>query len=316
MMVGMDATVTAPPTLADARPTPPPLPAARGLATGLPPTGRVPFAKGHGTGNDFVVLPDPDGALALTPDLVAAICDRRFGVGGDGVLRVVRTAAYPEVAHRAAEAEWFMDYRNSDGSLAAMCGNGSRVYARYLVESGLAAGPSVPVLTRAGLVVVEVGADAVAVAMPLPQVAGPAEVTVGAVTYAGTAATCGNPNLVCPVPDLTTLDLSAVPRLDAGVFPESANVEFVVVRPDAVDGADLHVAMRVVERGSGETLSCGSGACAVAAVALAGRPAGTVAVDVPGGRLMVTLAPGRCVLSGPAVIVAGGQIDLAGLGLS
>ena len=98
------------------------------------------FAKGHGTGNDFVLVPDPDGTLPLDAALVVALCDRRFGVGGDGVLRVVRAAAEPEAAGMADEAEWFMDYRNADGSLAEMCGNGVRVYARYLVESGLAPG--------------------------------------------------------------------------------------------------------------------------------------------------------------------------------
>ena len=282
--------------------------------------GTLSFVKGHGTGNDFVVLPDPDGSLALTPELVAALCDRRFGIGGDGVLRVVRTAAHPEVAHLAGEAEWFMDYWNSDGSLAAMCGNGTRVYARYLVAAGLADGPTVAVLTRAGVVVAEV-ADDVAVAMPVPVVGGPAKADVGGVTFDGIAATCGNPNLVCPVPDLAALDLAAVPDLDRAAFPESANVEFVT-NEAPVDGADLHVAMRVIERGSGETLSCGSGACAVAAVALSGalgtepRAAGIVAVDVPGGRLTVTIAPDRCVLAGPAVLVASGEVNLGRLRLS
>jgi diaminopimelate epimerase len=108
--------------------------------------------------------------------------------------------------------------------------------------------------------------------------------------------------------------------LDAAVFPRSANVEFVVVRPEPVVGADLHVELRVVERGSGETLSCGSGACAVAAVALRGdltgeapRPAGVVAIDVPGGRLSVALDADSCVLTGPAEIVATGEINLAAL---
>src|SRR5687768_2356819 len=96
------------------------------------------FAKGHGTGNDFVVLPDADGALPLTPALVAALCDRRRGIGADGVLRVVRTAAHPDAEASADVAEWFMDYWNADGSHAEMCGNGVRVYARFLVEAGLA----------------------------------------------------------------------------------------------------------------------------------------------------------------------------------
>src|SRR4029078_5312004 len=111
------------------------------------------FAKGHGTGNDFVLVPDPDGTTPLDAALVVALCDRRFGVGGDGVLRVVRTAAHPDAAAHAGEGEWCMDYWNSDGSLAEMCGNGVRVFARYLAEHGLAAGERIPIWTRAGLVV-------------------------------------------------------------------------------------------------------------------------------------------------------------------
>src|SRR3977135_162347 len=129
----------------------------------------LPFAKGHGTGNDFVIVPDPDGELNLPADLVVALCDRRRGLGADGLLRVVRTGAHPEVAGRAAEAEWFMDYRNADGSLAEMCGNGVRVFARCLVEAGLAFGDTVPILTRAGRVVAEIGEDTIAVDMPLPE---------------------------------------------------------------------------------------------------------------------------------------------------
>ncbi|HSF26893.1 MAG TPA: diaminopimelate epimerase, partial [Actinomycetes bacterium] len=125
------------------------------------------FVKGHGTQNDFLVLPDPDGTLALSARLVSALCDRRRGLGADGVLRVVRVeAAGPDAADAVGAAEWFMDYRNADGSLAEMCGNGVRVYARYLVESGLASGPRLPILTRAGLVVAEIGRETIAVQMP------------------------------------------------------------------------------------------------------------------------------------------------------
>jgi diaminopimelate epimerase len=262
------------------------------------------FAKGHGTGNDFVIVPDPDGELELAPSDVAALCDRRRGLGGDGVLRIVRTAATPEVADRAGSAEWFMDYRNADGSLAQMCGNGARVYARYLVESGLASGPRVSLLTRAGVVTAEVGAATVTVTMPPVSVGGPGVARLSSVDYKGTAATCGNPNLVCFVDDLEGLDLQATPELDPEQFPERANVEFVTRL------APAHVRMRVIERGVGETLSCGSGACAVAGVVLSGG-SGTVAVDVPGGRLAVTLAEdGTCLLDGPAVIVATGTVTV------
>jgi diaminopimelate epimerase len=267
----------------------------------------LPFAKGHGTGNDFVVVPDPDGELNLPADLVVALCDRRRGLGADGLLRVVRTGAHPEVAGRAAEAEWFMDYRNADGSLAEMCGNGARVFARYLVEAGLAFGGTVPILTRAGRVVAEIGEDTIAVDMPLPDVFDGSVARVSGVDFPGTVATCGNPNLVCGVDDPDAVDLARAPLLDPAVFPAGANVEFVA------PVSALHVRMRVVERGVGETLSCGSGACAVAAVVLrdAALDGGTVTVDVPGGRLTVMLDTARCVLSGPAVIVATGTVRTA-----
>jgi diaminopimelate epimerase len=263
------------------------------------------FAKGHGTGNDFVIVPDPHGELTLSPAVVAALCDRRFGIGGDGLLRVVRTVADPAVSEHGAEAEWFMDYRNADGSLAEMCGNGVRVYARYLVEAGLAAGPVVAILTRAGRVVARVDDDLVSVDMPMPRVLGAGSVGVGETELAGTVATCGNPNLVCWVDDPAELDLTRPLRLDPGLFPASANVEFVAPTADGVR-------MRVVERGVGETLSCGSGACAAAAVVLhdGGHEEGEVVIDVPGGRLRVRIAGDRCVLTGPAVIVASGTITL------
>jgi diaminopimelate epimerase len=261
----------------------------------------LPFAKGHGTGNDFVIVPDPDGKLDLPAEVVAALCDRRRGIGGDGLLRIVRATA---AGLDDGRAEWFMDYRNADGSLAEMCGNGVRVYARYLVDTGLAEGPRVPILTRAGLVVAKVGEDVIAVDLPLPTVHGPAVARVSDVDYPGTVAFCGNPNLVCSVSDPDRLDLREPPVLDPATFPDGANVEFVATV------AESHVRMRVVERGVGETLSCGSGACAVAAVVLAaaGRSAGTVLVDVPGGQLSVSLGEDRCVLAGPAVIVAAGTV--------
>lgn len=276
----------------------------------------VPFAKGHGTGNDFVILPDPDGRLGLTADLVAAVCDRRRGIGGDGLLRVVRTAADPEVAHLAGQAEWFMDYRNADGSIAEMCGNGARVFARYLVRAGLAADGRLSIMTRAGVVVAEVGEASITVAMPSTQVYARSTATVAGVSFEGTVASCGNPHLVCrtEIP-LARLDLVGVPTLDPAVFPAGANVEFVSATPGPVSPAGpdgFAVRMRVLERGSGETLSCGSGACAVAAVVLrdAGLTTGTVTVEVPGGTLEVSIDGERCTLAGPAVIVATGRLAL------
>jgi diaminopimelate epimerase len=258
----------------------------------------VEFAKGHGTANDFVIIPDPDGRLDLSAEQVAQWCDRRRGLGGDGLMRVVRTRALG----LDADAEWFMDYRNADGSIAEMCGNGVRVYARYLVESGLAAGPTIPILTRAGAVVALVGDDTVTVELAPPRVLGRSTVEVAGLSLTGTIVDCGNPHLVCAVPDPSTLDLSTTPLLDPADFPDGGNVELV-----AVDHGQ-RVRMRVVERGVGETQSCGSGAIAAAAVALAdaGLSEGTATVDVPGGRLMVTLRAGRAYLEGPAVIVASG----------
>lgn len=279
------------------------------------------FAKAHGTGNDFVVLPDPDGALDLTPRLVAALCDRHRGIGGDGVLRVVRSAKHPEAAGLAGEAEWFMDYHNADGSIAEMCGNGVRAYVRYLASSGLIAPGTtrLDVATRAGVVPVEIGPDVLTVGLLVPIVGGESTVTVAGLAYAGVAASVGNPHLVCSVADVAALDgldLTRAPHFDAATFPDGVNVEFIAAGTP-VDGADRHVHMRVFERGSGETLSCGSGACAVAAVVLRDigmtPGTGTVAVDVPGGRLTITLDGDTCRLSGPAVIVATGDVDVATL---
>jgi diaminopimelate epimerase len=279
---------------------------------------QINFIKGQGTGNDFVIIPDPDGELELTGERAAALCDRRFGIGGDGVLRVVRAAKDPGGAAFAADAEWFMDYRNSDGSLAETCGNGVRVFTRYLVASGLATpGPDgLPVATRAGVVVAVVAGDQISVHMPAPRLYAGSTATTGPLTFPGVAVDCGNPHLVCALHDgltLPSLDLSIGPGYDAALFPNRVNVEFVVPA-EPVRGADLHVAMRVYERGSGETLSCGSGALAVGAVALrdAGLAVGVVAVDLPGGRLTVTHdVADRWWLAGPAVLVAHGETDVA-----
>jgi diaminopimelate epimerase len=270
------------------------------------------FVKGQATGNDFVILPDPDGELALPPELVRAVCDRRFGVGGDGVLRVVRAAKHPDGARYADQAEWFMDYHNADGSVAEMCGNGVRVYARYLAAAGLLEAQSFALATRSGVVAVRLAGEQISVDLAVPVLGAPSVARIAGADYPGTACSVGNPHLVCPVPDVSTVDLSRAPEVDPAVFPESANVELVELPSPAAAGADPRVRMRVYERGAGETLSCGSGACAVAAVVLAGGP-GVVAVDVPGGRLTVRLAGDRCELTGPAVIVAAGETGELGL---
>ena len=266
------------------------------------------FAKGHGTENDFVVLPDPDGALDLTPDVVARLCDRRAGIGGDGVLRVVRTAAVAEVAAQAGDAEWFMDYRNGDGSLAEMCGNGVRVYARYLVEQGLAEPGELALATRGGIknVTVPAAGDVTVDMGPAQRLeGGPVRVTVDGRGYDGIGISMGNPHVVVEVEDLHEAgELFRVPALSpAEAFPTGANIEFFVrTGPDAVS-------MRVHERGAGETRSCGTGACAVVAVAAGDARRVTYDVEVPGGRLRVTESEtGSLLLSGPAVIVAEGTV--------
>jgi diaminopimelate epimerase len=260
------------------------------------------FVKGHGTENDFVIVPDPDGSLDLTPSFVAAVCDRRAGIGADGVLRVVRTKAMGGDEH----AEWFMDYRNADGSVAEMCGNGVRVFARYLVDSGLAPPGDLPVATRAGVRAVHLGVSGdVTVEMGAPEVLGPGRAVVAGVTREGLRVSMGNPHLACPVTEpVAGLDLTGAPVIDPAVFPEGVNVElYRVLAPGRIE-------MRVHERGCGETRSCGTGtvATAVAAAQAEGRAEGTWEIAVPGGVLTVVLDGRTSFLRGPAVLVAEGEL--------
>jgi diaminopimelate epimerase len=267
------------------------------------------FLKGHGTQNDFVILPDHDGALDLSPSLVAALCDRRAGIGADGVLRVVRTKAVGDPG--LGDAEWFMDYRNADGGVAEMCGNGVRVFARYLVDAGLAAPGEWDVATRAGLKRVTLGASGdVSVDMGPPEVLGDGSAVVAGRAYDGLRVSMGNPHLACLITDrpVSELDLTGAPRFDHDVFPDGVNVELYQAL------GERHVGMRVYERGCGETRSCGTGVVATA-VAAAREGSGAVApllgewtVDVLGGRLTVTLDERTSHLRGPAVLVAEGEI--------
>ena len=282
----------------------------------------LPFTKGHGTGNDFVILADADGALELSDDQVAALCDRRFGIGGDGILRVVRSAAIDEGTDAAASgAEWFMDYRNADGSKAEMCGNGIRVFARYLDETGLAsldAGP-LAIGTRAGVKTLTRSELGLEVDLGVYRV-DESDVLVRAkglgVARPGVGIDVGNPHIVVALftpAELEGLDLTAQPLLEPQPR-DGANVEFVVPSDPLVQGGVGSIRMRVFERGVGETLSCGTG---VAASALAVRHwAGRGApddwtVDVPGGRLGVRMREGRVYLSGPATLVFSGEVALA-----
>jgi diaminopimelate epimerase len=271
-------------------------------------TGRVsyPFLKGHGTENDFVLLPDHGGSLhgELPADRVRALCDRRAGIGGDGVLRVIRTSAAPLA--EAPGAEWFMDYRNADGSFAEMCGNGIRVYARHLVDEGLVPGDEpVRIGTRDGGKTVTRDGDTYTVEIGAATIRGKTKVSVGGRSWPAVHVDAGNPHAVVMVEDLAEAGpLIDEPAYDETLYRGGVNVEFVVRR-----GLD-HLAMRVHERGSGETRSCGTGACA-AAVAAAAEGPGRWRVDVPGGTLHVSRDEiGGLYLTGPAVIVARGETDL------
>jgi diaminopimelate epimerase len=257
----------------------------------------VRFLKGHGTENDFVLLPEPpDG---LDAELARALCDRHAGIGADGVLAV----------RRDGDGTFFMDYRNSDGSLSETCGNGIRVYARYLVTAGLAAAGDIVIRTRAGDCRVTVPADGrdIAVEMGIPSRLSDAKVTIGTTSWPAYAYSFGNPHLVVPdAGPLDALDLTVAPTVTpAEAFPDGANVE--LVEPAGAQ----RIRMRVHERGSGETRSCGSGACAAAVAAMEAEGVrGTWEVMVPGGSLSVTWRHDDVVvLSGPAVLVASGEVD-------
>lgn len=274
----------------------------------------LPFVKGHGTGNDFVIIPDLDGVRKLTAEQVAWLCDRHRGLGADGILRVVRTRNMPDFADEAGLAEFFMDYRNADGSLAEMCGNGARVFVRYLHATGLVEDAEIIVATRGGLRSTVLNADgSISVDMgTATSASGEPSVGLEGRTWQAVPVFVPNPHAVAFVESLTEAGslLEAPSLAPAEAFPEGANVEFVLER------GDRHVAMRVHERGVGETMSCGTGACAAAWAArrrfephLEGES--TYRVDVPGGSVSVTeTSAGSMILTGPAELVARGTVLL------
>jgi diaminopimelate epimerase len=310
-----------------------------------PQPARLAFTKGHGTQNDFVLLDDRDDELDLTPTLVRALTDRRAGLGGDGVVRVARTATFPEGAAILAEepaAEWFMDYRNADGTVAQMCGNGVRVFAAYLEHLGLADladGAGLALGTRAGVRRVR-KEDTGWYAVDMGRWSFPggeravsdgfdAEVVVHGMDGAGQdvarpalSVDLGNPHTVVAVPsdtDLARADLTRAPDV-LPLPPQGTNVEVVVPLGEetSVDGTVVgRVRMRVHERGVGETRSCGTGACAAALAVRAWAGAGAPdvwMVEVPGGTVRVRLLDdGHVELAGPAALVAHGEADLDAL---
>jgi diaminopimelate epimerase len=286
------------------------------------------FTKGHGTGNDFVLFADPDGLVELTPQQIAAIADRHFGVGGDGVIRAVRSRKLPEGAAALAEdeaAEWFMDYHNADGSVAEMCGNGIRVFARFLLDNGLTElidGDTLAIGTRSGVRDVQQNRSGFQADMGRWSLDG-GEPLVRArnlsVARPGLGINVGNPHVVVALAsdeELDSADLTYIPQID----PEpvhGANVEFVVPFDPLVKDGVGRIRMRVHERGSGETLSCGTGAVAAALAtrhwAGAGAP-NQWTVEVPGGtvgvRMFATEDGEHVSLSGPAELVFEGTLEV------
>ena len=269
------------------------------------------FSKGHGTENDFVLILDREAMLNIGSAEVQFLCDRRAGIGADGLLRAV-LAKHIDSWHGDGSL-WFMDYHNADGSVAEMCGNGARLFSRFLADQGLATGPVIPLATRSGLRETTLLPDGqVRVAM------GPVAVTdagvlvtpAGGDPVAALTVDVGNPHAVSFLADIEHLMLAPAPRWEPpNAFPHGVNLEFVNRL------GPRHLKLRVHERGVGETRSCGTGTVAAAAAAHEcgsdpqSLPA-TYRVDVPGGTVDVELTEAQAFLTGPAVLVAHGEVVL------
>lgn len=287
----------------------------------------IEFTKGHGTGNDFVLIDNFDNVLNLSEEQIKFLCDRHFGVGANGVIFVVRTelSEVSKLLQEEPTCEWFMDYRNADGSKAEMCGNGIRVFARYLLEKNLASiqpGATLPIATRAGIKDVTEAATGFAVDLGLFRITdNELEIQANGLDIARPAleVDMGNPHAVVAVSSLEQLrdlELNSKPS-ENQPRPEGLNYEFVVPAEPLIDSGVGRIEMRVYERGVGETLSCGTG---VAAAALAVRSWSGLGQDhwqvkVPGGLLGVRVYPSedgeRVGLSGPAELVFSGNIILS-----
>lgn len=287
--------------------------------------------KTHATGNDFVVYADPEGRFEPTADEVRHLDDRHFGIGGDGVIRL----AHPEdvsdlTAEQIAEcredgAEWFMDYRNADGSLAQMCGNGTRAITLFAYDRGYAKGDVFHLGTRAGVKVltslgsveglgrnvfrVDMGAwkrgEVDAFEVTIPGTAGSAR---------GTYVDMGNPHVVAVIEDgkatlpaVENLDLVTKPVVSP-VLESDQNVEFVRIDTRDADHNLGTATMRVNERGCGETLSCGTGLCATAVTLRAKTGIDHWTIAVRGGVLRIDVSDTDVKLTGDATLV--GDITL------
>jgi diaminopimelate epimerase len=278
----------------------------------------VPYRKGHGTGNEFILVNGLDGVFAdpesLTPEIAQNICDREHGLGADGILRVSKASEFAE-SFDVDDAQYFMDYTNADGSKSATCGNGLRVFARYLIEAGLENRGQFTIGTRAGTVTVaisETDTDFTNIAVTMGRVSlGPMDVTVHTETGSWPAVGIAgmNNHAISVVDDISDAGaLDEIPTtLPAGTYPDGVNFEFIQTK------SPTHIAMRTHERGVGETLSCGSGACAAAYVHATSNHLNdpwTVQVDVLGGTVYVDSdTDGVLTLRGPAVFVAEGTIE-------
>lgn len=249
---------------------------------------------GHGTENDFVIIFDPQEEITISADQVAKICDRANGIGADGVIRITRP-----------DGKWFMDYRNADGSIAEMCGNGIRVMARYLVVNGHQSEGLFPIQTRDGAKFLRVPAEG-DISVNMGQVSDEGDVVTVATNgqmYSARHISIGNPHAVAFLDDLETVgSLADAPVVTpATVYPEGVNVEFVEIEsPDTL-------IMRVHERGSGETRSCGTGTCAVALAATIhtrGKLPAQWIIKPPGGTLIVDIdGHSNATLTGPAELI-------------
>jgi diaminopimelate epimerase len=290
------------------------------------------FWKGHGTQNDFIIINDPGVVLPLDSGTVGALCDRQRGIGADGLLRVARAGSLVDagvltgLGEGIAADDLFMDYRNGDGSIAEMCGNGVRVFAHFCRVSGLTDADEFVVGSRAGArrvhlhSVTQTDAD-VSVAMGPVRRGVTSSAMIAGHAYLGLAVDVGNPHLACVVPGLTHSELAAVDftagaAFDTAVFPDGVNVELVTEPLDV--GDSLLASMRVIERGVGETRSCGTGLVAAGSALLASvqRDEGMLRISVPGGRVEVAITDGgrSSTLRGPSRLVARGELFDGALG--